>query len=161
MLKVRRILVGTDFSEHSDSALHYGRELASALGAELCLIHVLEEDMLAVLPSIAQFVETEAFNLGRYRDEIVRGARAALENLAKGPSEQGIETSIELVEHGRAFVEIVKFARKWKADLLVLATHGRAGIAHALIGSTAEKVVRKAPCPVLTVKPQDQGFVAP
>lgn len=156
MFEFRRILVATDFSKHAEYAVRYATELAHKVGASLRVLHVMEEDLLSLLPAISKYVKTEEFDLGHYRDEIQRGAKLALDAEVATCRERGVEASPWLLHSGKSFAEILRAAREWPADLLVLATHGRTGIAHALIGSTAERVVRKASCPVLTVKPQDQ-----
>jgi nucleotide-binding universal stress UspA family protein len=77
------------------------------------------------------------------------------------PGAEQVRQVVREVQSGPPFVEIVRYAKEHDVDLIVMGTHGRTGIAHALIGSVAEKVVRKAPCPVLTVRPEGHQFVMP
>jgi nucleotide-binding universal stress UspA family protein len=154
MIRLKKILFPTDFSEFSLHALPYARRFAAAFHAKLYLLHVVEpmpvmaDDLLAAA-SVLQ-LETEAEERGRARlhDLLDLTARATLE----------IE---ERVIRGVPFAEIVRVAREEEIDLIVLATHGLSGIAHLLIGSTAEKVVRKAPCAVLTVKSPQPELAGP
>ncbi len=77
------------------------------------------------------------------------------------PIGQSAETIVKVVRQGPPFLEIVRYAQEANIDLIVLGTHGRGGLAHMLLGSVAEKVVREAPCPVLTVRHPEHEFVAP
>jgi nucleotide-binding universal stress UspA family protein len=155
MIELKRILVPTDFSEHSERAAVYAAELAKRYGAEIHCIHVsdIPADLLATStyymtgPS-EQFVE-------QVRDESKKSLDAfAAKNFP------GLEAKAVFLE-GRPFVEIIRYTRDEKIDLVVIATHGRSGLKHALFGSVAEKVVRKAPCPVLVVKRDERDFVMP
>ena len=143
--QVKRILVPVDFSESSRQALRFARDWALRFGAEMCLLHVLEPtpeinafpDVLMVPPIAAP----------DFRER----ARVELEKLAL----QEIPASIKASQHirvGVAYDEIANTARELVVDLIVISTDGRTGLMHALIGSTAERVVRHAPCPVLTLR---------
>jgi len=155
MIELKRILVPTDFSEHSERAAVYAVELAKRYGAEIHCIHVsdIPADLLATStyymtgPS-EQFVE-------QVREEGQKGLETFVsKNFA------GLEVKAVFLQ-GRPFVEIIRYARDEKIDLVVIATHGRSGLKHALFGSVAEKVVRKAPCPVLVVRRDERDFVMP
>ena len=154
MIRLKKILFPTDFSEHSLRALPYARSLAEVFHAKLHLLHVVEpmrvlaDELLAPAPLIQ--METDAEERGRAR----------LHELVDLPTRAILEIE-ERVVRGVPFAEIVRYAREEEIDLIVLATHGLSGIAHLLIGSTAEKVVRKAPCAVLTVKSPQHEFVLP
>ena len=154
MLEIKKILVATDFSEHSRVALGYAAALASAFGAEVVLCHAVPTpDILSQLPPGGEgyfppnFTETQE--------------QAAREEGQRWLSEAGVSNSRLIVTNGKPFVEIIRIAREEKADLIVLGTHGRGAFAHMLLGSVAEKVVRKAPCPVLTVRDPKHKFVMP
>jgi nucleotide-binding universal stress UspA family protein len=156
MAKLKRILVPTDFSEHSEHAAAYAIELARQYGAnEIHCIHVsdIPADLLATSayymtgPS-EQFVE-------QVRDEGRKGLDAFVKKNFKD-----VPVKAVFLE-GRPFVEIIRYARENEIDLIVISTHGRSGLKHALFGSVAEKVVRKAPCPVLVVKQDERDFVIP
>lgn len=153
MISIQRILTATDFSEHSAAATKYACEFAVKFDAELHVLNVLES------PNLPDFV-------ARLRPAIpVREQRtAAAESLLStvlDPNSMPGRTVVSAVAEGVAFVEIVRYAREHDIDLIVIATHGRTGLAHALLGSVSEQVVRTAPCPVLTVRPQGHQFVMP
>ena len=154
MIRLKKVLFPTDFSEYSLSALPYARRFAEAFHAKLYLLHVVEpmrvlaDDLLA--PASVLQMETEAEERGRAR----------LHEIVDLPMRATLDIE-ERVIRGVPFAEIVRVAREEEIDLIVLATHGLSGIAHLLIGSTAEKVVRKAPCAVLTVKSPHHDFVRP
>jgi nucleotide-binding universal stress UspA family protein len=93
-------------------------------------------------------------------DEIEKGARERLKTVVPEETAKGIDVRLAL-RRGAAFVEIVRYARDEGVDLITIATHGRTGLRHALFGSVAEKVVRKAPCPVLSVRPREHEFSLP
>lgn len=144
-LSPSRILVPVDFSSLSDHALDRAIVVAQHNKAALILVHVVEPvaypvDFL-VVPA-----EMEDANL-----QLSRTAKERLGALAKEISGRGIPCE-STVEIGRAYHQIVETARKKKADLIVLPTHGHTGLKHVYLGSTAEKVVRHAPCSVLVVR---------
>ena len=153
MITLKQILVPTDFSETSEVAAKYARALAQAFGADLHLMHVLENpyasyDPLSFTPPINFFEELEA----QTRDRLMR-VLADWEPLH--PHVDVVTT------RGSTFIEIIHYAKEHNIDLIVLGTHGRGPIAHMLMGSVAEKIVRKAPCPVLTVRHPQHEFVMP
>ncbi|HLF14292.1 MAG TPA: universal stress protein [Bacteroidota bacterium] len=142
---IRRILVPVDFSEHSKDALQYAVDLGSVFDAELILVFVVES---AGYP--ADLGYGQAAIPAMERDLSERG-KAELARIA----EQYIGGKLAVKFHvpaGRPFVEIIRAAREFEADMIIIATHGHTGVEHILFGSTAEKVVRKAPCPVLVVR---------
>jgi nucleotide-binding universal stress UspA family protein len=151
MIKLERILAPTDFSDHSRHALKYACELAKRFGAELRLLHVVLPPTMAVT-SGAPLPQEVA------RPEL--GAREEFGKLEIPDADEIREVARE-IQLGTPFVEIVRYAKANDVDLIVMGTHGRTGISHVLIGSVAEKVVRKAPCPVLTVRPEGHQFVMP
>lgn len=142
---LERLLVPIDFSETSIRALPVASELAGKFGATLRLLHVVEPVVLNGLINIALAVSQE---------EIECEAKAQLINLARKQSPGEIAVSPE-VRVGKPFREIVEAARRMKASLIVMATHGFTGMQRVLMGSTTERVIRHAPCPVLVVpKPE-------
>lgn len=160
MIQLRRLLVATDFSESATHAVRYAVELARTFSAQLFIAHVLEEDLVRALPALRPFIDTASLDLGRYHEEIRRGALRALEDLAMRHNGGGVAIETVLLEGGgKAAEEIVRAARERRAELIVIATHGRGALRSALIGSTAEKVVRTASCPVLTIKSGGVHFV--
>ncbi|GIX47207.1 MAG: hypothetical protein KatS3mg131_1418 [Candidatus Tectimicrobiota bacterium] len=132
-------LVATDFSSHADEALTTALALAQRLGARLTLLHVIARPPLGEASWLSYLAEVEA------------EAREALERRLARVREAGLEGEAVVV-HGIPWQEIVAQAQARKADLVVVGTHGRSGLLHALLGSVAEKVVRHAPCPVLVVR---------
>ena len=155
MIKLKRILAATDFSECSEHALRYACEFAEAFRAELFLLDVAE-------PPTAIYSEFGVGYVGvpGIEADLQREAEARL-NTLPSPTWQKQLSVTRTVLFGTPFVEVVRHAREQDVDLIVLGTHGRGAIAHMLMGSTAEKVVRKAPCPVLTVRLDDHEFVLP
>jgi len=143
--RIRRILVPVDFSEHSKDALRYAVDLGSIFDAELILIFVVESVGYPADLGYGQAAIPEI-----ERDLTSRG-RTELERLARETVGGRLAVKFH-VPAGRPFVEIIKAAREVEADLIVIATHGHTGVEHILFGSTAEKVVRKAPCPVMVVR---------
>jgi len=142
---VERILVPVDFSKHSQSALIHAKEIAAVFGARLQLVHFIEE---TVHPAFYMTGKTSILEL---RPDILEKAHQALEDLLARSPGADVEAEIH-VEEGRAARDIVAFAEREESDLIVIATHGLTGLQHFLLGSVTEKVVRRAPCPVFTVK---------
>ncbi len=154
MMTIRKILVPVDFSAHSREAQRWAAELAGRYDATLTLIHVYQPISYAlpegyVLPSANLLADLEV-SLSKALDD----ARSELVSIA------GLKVNTQLLQ-GVPFAEIVRFAREGSYDLIVLSTHGRTGLKHALLGSVAEKVVRKAHCPVLTVRSKGHEFERP
>lgn len=155
MIKLESILVPTDFSEYSLHALRYGCALAEKFGAQVHLLNVVE-DYYPLVPEAGMM-------LGE-RDQYLSGLRTGAEReLAKLPDPAWCPAGkvTRAVQVGTAFLEIVRYAKEQQIDLVVVGSHGRSGLAHVLMGSVAEKVVRKAPCAVLTVRPGQHQFVMP
>lgn len=144
MISLKQIVVPTDFSDCSDRALTYGRELAKTFGATLHLLHVVHDPY-------SQPWSAEAFPtpLGDLLEQWQEQARTRLINLLPEPERKNVRFAVVV---GSPFFEIVRYAKEEQADLIVIGTHGRGPIGHMLLGSVAERVVRKAPCPVLTVR---------
>jgi nucleotide-binding universal stress UspA family protein len=155
MLSIKTIMVPTDFSEASEAALKYGRALADAFGASLHLVHVME-DLLAH----AWAAEAYMASMPNLRAEIEKEAHARLAAMLPDELRQRYRAVLALLS-GNPFVEIVRYAKTSSVDLIVMGTHGRGPIAHVLLGSVAERVVRKSPCPVLTVREVQHTFVMP
>lgn len=155
MIDLQRILIPTDFSKFSQNALTYAMAFAEKFGAKLYLLHVVQDlavfipDAVAVTPPIAPPVE-----------QFTAAARAALERVVKEQQLEHFPVQAE-VREGTPFYEIIQFAKEQDIDLIVMGTHGHGGLVHVLLGSVTEKVVRKAPCPVLTVRHPEHEFVHP
>jgi nucleotide-binding universal stress UspA family protein len=155
MLSINRILVATDFSDASQQALKYAQGLAEAFKASLHVLHVLED-----LAAHAWTTEVYVAALPGVHEEMERQARERLDQIFD-PDERARLQVQTVLRVGSPFVEVVRYARDEKMDLIVMGTHGRGAIAHMLLGSVAERVVRKAPCPVLTVRQPEHEFVMP
>ena len=147
MTAVRRVLAPTDFSDSSKPAVRYAAEMAEKFGAELGLLHVVP-DLAMVLPDAVMPVPVPGPDVA----EMTAAARTALTGLASELGIARLNPTVE-VRVGSPATEIVEAAKDLKADLLCVSTHGRTGLAHLLLGSVAERIVRYAPCPVLTIRP--------
>src|SRR5436305_14909822 len=153
-IAIKRILHPTDFSTYSATATNYACELVTKFDAELHLLHTLE----------VHLASTPGFVMGLALPQYTHESRAAAEKaLTSLPDPQSAVSRkvVHAVVEGSPKVEIVRYARTQAMDLIVLATHGRSGLAHVIMGSVAESVVRTAPCPVLTVRPEGHQFVMP
>lgn len=156
MIKLDRILVPTDFSEHSSTALQYAKALAERFGSELHLLYVMQ-DVVATVPAASGLIFASA---GDFIVEVRRNAEKAMKNLVDSQELTGKRLVTE-IRGGQPFLEIVRYAREIDTDLIVIGTHGRSALAHVLMGSVAERVVRHGSCPVLTVRPKGHQFVMP
>jgi len=146
MEEIKTILVTTDFSDTSYRAFELASEMATKFGAKLVLAHI-EEDRLP--PLVLEYTEID---LAEILKRQVARAREKLEEIATG---LGADVQIEVVS-GTPHTEIVRMAEELQVDLIVMATHGRGFISHAILGSTTERVLRRAPCPVLIVRESGQ-----
>ena len=148
MLKWGKIVCPVDLSEVSMGALKLAAGVADTCGSSLVVVNVVEP---IVAPSDFTF---GPMTTGEVEDRLVERSEVALRELAATLHLPEGRVSVR-VERGRASSEIVRVAQEEKADLLVMGTHGYTGMAHVLLGSTAERVLRKAPCPVLTLRASD------
>jgi nucleotide-binding universal stress UspA family protein len=140
----QKILVPVDFSPHAFAALRLAAELAKIHESVLCLLHV-DDLIVYTLPEGMPLYD--AVTLASLRQKLNNSlGRAKEEALALGVRQ--IETKLA---EGTPYREIVRVAEEWGAQLIVMGTHGRSGFAHLLLGSVAERVVRKAPCAVMSV----------
>lgn len=147
MVKIRKILVPIDFSKESLSAVEAATSFAARFDAELLLVHVVE---FPVYPTVA--TGAGAVTLPTLQSELRENAARHLEEVQKSAIPEGVRSRTLLREGASAWGEIVAAAEEEAADLIAIATHGHSGFKHLLLGSTAERVVRKAGCPVLTVR---------
>ncbi len=147
MVEIRRILAPTDFSDHAAVAVRYACGLAERLGAELHLLNVIAE---VVVPPGPDPMLVPTLPPEYYRE--TEGEAATTLARLLDPS-WGTPTRVErAVRWGEAVEEIDRYAAAQQIDLLVIATHGRSGLLHVLLGSVAERLVRESPCPVLTIR---------
>ncbi len=155
MISIKQILVPTDFSEPSQVAVKYGRAFAESFDASLHLLHVVEDFMMNWPTN-----EGTAVIAPPVLDDLEDRAKEQLASIL--PSEDAKRLRARtLVVRGSASMEITSYAESEKIDLIIMGTHGRKPIAHMLMGSVAEKVVRKASCPVLVVRHPEHEFVVP
>ena len=155
MIKIEKILFPTDFSEHSRHAFNYAISFAKEYGATLFVVHVIEDVQylanaymfdVPMMPSFADMEQNRLKEMQEFIDREVDDPNIRIE---------------KVVRHGRPFIEIIQLAKEENVDLIVTATHGRGGLEHVLFGSVAEKVVRKAPCPVLSIRKPGHEFSMP
>ena len=156
MIAIKNILVATDFGEAADSALSYGRELAGRFGATLHVLNVVENFYVTTFGA-----ETYAAFVPEMQREIEDAARKRLDETLIDSDGSGPATRPAVMTSGSAAYAIVDYARENSIDLIVMGTHGRGALAHLMMGSVAERVVRLASCPVLTVRHPQHEFVTP
>jgi nucleotide-binding universal stress UspA family protein len=154
-MEIRSILLPTDFSECAHYALSYAASFARAAHASIICVHVIEP----VVPTVGYTGMAEPLPMADISDQLEGSAERELPKIAEADECAGLNVE-EVIAHGDAASEIVRVARERGVDLIVIASHGRTGLGRMLFGSTAESVVRHAPCPVLVVKPpheRDEG----
>lgn len=155
MISMKRILFPTDFSEFSLHALKYAQSFAEAYKAQLHIIHVVDEASLYWMA-----MGPNSLPIGPCTEELLEVARKEMSEFVGQHLADAKDVQSEVVL-GRPFSEIIRYARESNIELIVLCTHGRSGLQHALLGSVTEKVVRKSPCPVLTIRHPEHDFVMP
>jgi len=156
MIVLKQILVATDFSEPSEAALAYGQELARTFGAQLRLVHVVDDVAARAYGPDGFLVADPAL-----QHELEAAARRRLEELISPEDRDMLGAEpVVLTSHLPASA-LVQYASTRPIDLIVMGTHGRSGFSHLLMGSVAERVVRTAPCPVLTVRHPEREFLRP
>lgn len=154
MIALKNVLVPTDFSETSDSALRYGKALAQAFGAAIHVIHVVEEPY-----GQPWAVEAYGFSLASLQEEWIKDAQTRLAASLTDEEKTSLKATPTTIL-GHPVMEILRYAEDHAIDLIVMGTHGRGPLGHVVLGSVAERVVRKAPCPVLTVRAKEREFVS-
>ena len=147
-MTLKNILVATDFSEASEAALVYARELAQAFGGTLHVLHVAGN-----IAASAIGVEGYTTDFIALQREVEESARKQLDGLVSEADRRALSAKTIVLTSNSPAQSIVSYAKDAHIDLVVVGTHGRGGMAHMLMGSVAERVVRTAPCPVLTVRP--------
>jgi nucleotide-binding universal stress UspA family protein len=156
MIALKQILVATDFGEASDVALRYGRTLAKHFGADLHVLHVAQNAYLNAVGSDAYVAISPGI-----QDEVEAEAKKRMDELVIDSDKSGPPTTAVVETSTSAVFTILEYAKRNRIDLIVMGTHGRGPMAHLLMGSVAERVVRLAPCPVLTVRHPEHEFVLP
>ena|SRR5690554_6521534 len=148
---IKKVLVPIDFSDYSKSSLKYAVNFAKHFNASLILVYIIEP-----------IVYPPDFSMGQIAIpspglEMDKRANEELNKLAEKEIPSDVQVK-KIIKTGKPFVEIIETAADEDVDLIIIATHGHSGVEHILFGSTAEKVVRKAPCPVLTLREPLKGF---
>lgn len=149
IFKLEKILVPLDFSEGSRKALAYAIAFARQFGGELMLFHVMEP----YYPGPEVYGQDVEFLQRRVRDAAQRDLQAVQRTIAADV------LSRSLVRRGKPYLQIIAAATDLRADLIIISTQGHAGLAHTFLGSTAERVLRQAPCPVLVVREKEHEFI--
>jgi len=139
---IKKIMVPTDFTEYSEGAMDYARMMAKKLNAGLLLVHVIEPFTYSV---------TDTIQVVDHYGALKAIAGPLMESLKKKILKDKLKVDTAVLS-GTPYLEIIKKARQAGVDLIVMGTHGRTGVTHLLMGSVAERVVRMAHCPVLTVR---------
>lgn len=153
-IQLKRILCPTDFSEPSEHAIKYAISFAQQYGAVLYLLHVIEP--LTPVPGI----DLGPALVYEERPDLLNRVQELLDEIVPADLKPKIEIK-QFIRRGTPFLEIIRVAREEQIDLIVIATHGRTGLSHMLLGSTTERVVRKAPCPVLSIRHPEHEFAMP
>jgi nucleotide-binding universal stress UspA family protein len=156
MIKLDKVLVATDFSQPSETALEYGRTFARTFGATLHVIHVVENVFLRT--AAGEFGVSEA---GVVMQSLEEAARKQLEATVKEDDRRELNARTAVLNANSAALGIVSYAKEQGAAMIIIGTHGRGALSKLLMGSVAERVVRTAPCPVLTVHHPEREFIAP
>lgn len=150
-LAIKSILVPVDFSESSRKAVKYAIAFAKQFQARLVLLHVIEPVSATTFSMMANLAIEDDQTIAVCKAQLMREAKTA-----------GVKASLldrVLVRQGRSYAEICDAAGTLKVDLIIVSTHGFTGLKHTLLGSTAERVVRHAPCPVLVVRSNERDFL--
>ena len=153
-MQINPILFPTDFSQGARAAMDHAISLARDYNARLILLYVIQDI------SIAEWYIPSSLSVADLVDDMQKSAWKEMDKWAEEVSTK-VKNVEKMVVRGEPFAEIIKTARDKNADMIVIGTHGRTGIDHMLFGSTAEKVVRKAACPVLTVRIAGKQFTMP
>jgi nucleotide-binding universal stress UspA family protein len=153
-MQIQTILFPTDFSQGARAAMDHAVTLARDYEAKLILLYVIQDI------SIAEWYIPSSLSVADLVEDMQKSAWKEMDKWTAEVSER-VKNVEKMVVRGVPFVEIVRTAKEQNADLIVIGTHGRTGIDHMLFGSTAEKVVRKASCPVLTVRVAGREFKMP
>jgi len=155
MISIKKILFPTDFSEFALNALKYAISFSEQYQAQLHCLHVVDEAYQYWMS-----FGPNAVPIGPGTDEILTRAKEQMDAFVAEHVREHCQSASRVVL-GRPYAEICRQAKHLDIDLIVMTTHGRGGLSHLLLGSTAEKVVRHAPCPVLTIRHPEHEFVQP
>lgn len=155
MITLKVVLVATDFTKASAAALAYGRELARTFGAKLHVLHIAENIVTRYVFEGAMAVPMDV------QIEYEKSSLERVESVLREDDRRELGAMAAVRVSNTPADAIVEYATEAGADVIVVGTHGRKALAHFVLGSVAERVVRTAPCPVLTVHPLERDFIAP
>jgi nucleotide-binding universal stress UspA family protein len=150
---IKRILFATDFSDNSRYALTFAISFAQKYDAMLYVLHVIQQPSYP----LGMYAEISFDAMDKFSQSISEAVQKEMQTL-KEKDLKGCSKCECLIVHGTPFLEILRTAKEKNVELIVVGTHGRTGLDHVLFGSTAEKVVRRAPCPVLSVRLPGKEF---
>jgi len=154
MVVLKNILVATDFGEASAVAMAYGRGMARSYDATLHVLHVVEDVMMRYTPEVS-------FAIPDLQRDLEKAARRDLDATISADDRQTLKVITAVETSFNVPGGITEYARQHAIDLIIVGTHGRGAMKQLLLGSAAERVVRTAPCPVLTVRTKERDFIAP
>lgn len=157
MVKINRVLFCHDFSDTADFAFPYAILMAERFSAALYIIHVIDESFYYA-PYLEAFLD--ANTIKRVSEEMEKKSRQQLDDVCKSKADT-LKKYHPVISRGIVFSEILNIAKEKEIDLIIMGTHGRTGLGHVLFGSVAERVLREAPCPVLTVRMSDKEAKKP
>ncbi|HIG30966.1 MAG TPA: universal stress protein [Verrucomicrobiales bacterium] len=149
-IRLKKILVPTDFSERSQKALKYALQFAKQFKSEITLLHVVEVRFAGSEAGVVDLIQLES--------DLRESGKIQLEQLARNVASEMVKIRTE-IRIGIPYMEITEMADEKKIDMLVVSTHGYTGLKHVFMGSTAERIIRHAPCPVLTVRLEEHEFI--
>jgi universal stress protein A len=157
MIRLEKILVPVDFSEYSQKAVRYGVELAKDRKASLTLLHVINQRIIDAVHELS--VKGYKGDFVEVMRKMVSEREAELQQMVPQDWREGLTELNFEIRKGRPSEEVIKYAKEHGMDLIVVGTHGRSALASALLGSVANTVVLRAPCPVLVVRDLEHDFV--
>lgn len=157
MLAPKTIVVATDFGHAAGRAVQYGLEFARAFGARLHLVHVADDIAARALPGLG----VPPLDYAAAQESIDAEAKRSLGALVTADRMAKLDVRPVLLRDNEPGRAVLAYARENQADLIVIGTHGRTGLAQFFLGSAAQRVVRSASCPVLTVRADERDFLAP
>jgi nucleotide-binding universal stress UspA family protein len=155
MIALKNVLVATDFSEPAALALEYGRHLARQYAARLHVFHAIDDIRLRYSLDMTQGL------LMGVQEDLEATARDAMQTLVTNEDHLQLGAAVTMEISTSPATAIVEYAKRAAIDVIVVGTSGRGGLSHMLLGSVAERIVRMAPCPVLTVRSPERDFIAP
>jgi nucleotide-binding universal stress UspA family protein len=156
MVKIQKILVPIDFSDHSQKAVRYGVAIARDHKAELFILHVINQRIIDAVQEMS--IRGYEGNFVQLMEKMIADRETDLQNFVPPDWRSGLEVELHITK-GKPATEIIDFAKRKQVDLIVLGTQGRSPLVSALLGSAARAVVDHAPCPVLVVRPTEHDFV--